>query len=289
MSVSPPRPKMPPLNALRAFEAAARLGSIAAAAEELSVTPGAVSQQVRQLEGWAGRALFQRQAQGVTLTQAGAAVLPALSAGFDGLGQAARQLSDLRPDTRLSIAALPAIAQLWLGPRLGEIRAAFPALTPSIYALELPPNPARALFDLSLFLLRPEEAPGAMQLSPDLIAPVCAPEIAARLSSPADLMGETLLLDESWSADWTRWAEATGTALPELASAPRYSLYSLMVEDAKAGAGVMMGHGFLVAEALEKGTLVRPFALEVATGKALMLMAQTGRAKPLANRLKLLS
>ena len=83
MSVSPPRPKGPPLNALRAFEAAARLGGFALAAEELSVTPGAVSQHIRALEDWAGVALFERRAQGVRLTPEGAALAPRFARAFD--------------------------------------------------------------------------------------------------------------------------------------------------------------------------------------------------------------
>ena len=118
MTVSPPRPKGPPLNALRAFEAAARRGSFSAAADELCVTPGAVAQQVKSLEAWAGARLFLRHAQGVELTALGLDVLPGFVAAFDRLGEAAQALrSQAAPDT-IGIAALPSIAQLWLSPRL---------------------------------------------------------------------------------------------------------------------------------------------------------------------------
>ena len=92
MSVSPPRPNMPHLNALRAFEAAARLGSISAAAQELFVTPAAVAQHVKSLEAWAGEKLFKRNPQGVELTPLGAGILPEFISAFDELGDAVNKL-----------------------------------------------------------------------------------------------------------------------------------------------------------------------------------------------------
>ena len=124
MALAPPRPKGPPLNALRAFEAAARLGSFAAAAEELSVTAGAISQHIKQIEGWAGTALFARRAQGVTLTSAGRTLLAPLTLAFDNISDATSLLRTLSPKPTLNIATLPSIAQLWLQPRLAQVRAA---------------------------------------------------------------------------------------------------------------------------------------------------------------------
>ena len=92
MSVIPRRPKGPPLNAMRAFEAAARHESFVAAADELNVTPGAISQQVKALEGWAGRPLFRRNAQGVALTPEGQSLVEGFTRAFDGLADAARAL-----------------------------------------------------------------------------------------------------------------------------------------------------------------------------------------------------
>lgn len=92
MAISPPRPKGPPLNALRAFEAAARLGGFAAAADELCVTSGAIAQHIKSLESWAGADLFERRSQGVRLTALGSAVAAQFSAAFDGLGEAVHSL-----------------------------------------------------------------------------------------------------------------------------------------------------------------------------------------------------
>lgn len=271
MSVSPPRPKGPPLNALRAFEAAARLGGFANAAEELCVTPGAVSQHIRALEDWIGADLFERRSQGVRLTALGAEALPGFATAFDAMGAAVHVLRTAARHGMMHIAALPSVAQLWLSPRLPAVRAALPALSISVSAVEAPPNLARDLFDLSLFIRPPTGVRGERVLARDVILPVCAPEVAARLRSPADLAGETLLHDALWPEDWALWARAMlpGASLPS--TGPRYSLYAIALEEARHGAGVLMGHQSLVQSALQDGSLVAPFALPVPTGKALIL------------------
>ena len=132
MPLAPPRPRLPPHTAVRAFEAAARHGSFARAAEELFVTPAAVAQQIKALETWAGGALFERHSQGIRLSAHGRRALPALSAAVDQLGLA---VQSLRNETQtaarrstLQVAALPAVAQLWLSPRLSRLKAALPGV-----------------------------------------------------------------------------------------------------------------------------------------------------------------
>ena len=270
MSVSPPRPKGPPLNALRAFEAAARLGGFAAAAEELNVTSGAISQHIKTVEDWAGTPLFERRAQGVRLTRAGAAIAPGLAAAFDRLGEATRGLRALRPDPVLQIAALPSVAQLWLGPRLPALRAALPDLRLSVTALERPPNLNRDMFDLSLFIGRPTGHSTETVLAHDALLPVCAPVTAGQIGSPDDLNHVTRLHDATWEGDWRRWSEATGCHLVNPDEGPRYSLYAMALDEARLGAGVLMGHRILVARALTDGGLVRACDGEVETGAALI-------------------
>lgn len=281
MSVSPPRPKGPPLNALRAFEAAARLGGFAQAAEELSVTPGAISQQIKTLESWAATPLFERHAHGVTLTRAGTHILPELSRAFDTLGDVAHTLRDAGPRTKLQIAALPSVAQLWLSPRLPALRKAMPDKRISVTAMERPPNLKREVFDLCLFIAEPTGATNEIILMQDEIFPVCAPDVAAQLKAPTDLAHQSLLVDESWADDWPRWAHAAGCDLSQIAEAARYSLFALAVAEAKAGAGVLIGHACLLHDALQDGSLVAPFNLRVPTGKALVLTT-AGAGKSLA-------
>ncbi|CAM5766562.1 LysR family transcriptional regulator [Bosea minatitlanensis] len=276
MPVKPPRPRLPPLNALRAFEAAARLQSFAKAAAELGVTAGAVTQHIRQLEATLGFPLFRRMPQGVALTDAAREALPKLTRGFELLGQAVQTLRDAEPHRPLAIAALPCIAQLWLSPRLGRLQQAFPELQISVSAMEEPPDPLRDSHDLSLFYREAAAEPSAVQVGPDAILPVCAPALAARLAAPADLARETLLHDAVWRGDWARWlAAAAPEAKLDLARGPAFSLYSLALEAALSGSGVLMGRMSLVAPYLSAGRLAAPFRQAVPTADRLTLTPAT--------------
>lgn len=272
MSVSPPRPAGPHLNALRAFEAAARLGGFKTAAAELCVTPGAVSQQVKALEDWAGAPLFQRQAQGVQLTDLGRSVITDFTAAFDLLDRAQRHLRAGAAGSEIRIAALPAVAQLWLAPRMPGIRRQLPGVTLSVSALETPPNLAREMYDLSLFIRDPAAVADGIQLAEDRIFPVCSPAIAKDITTPEALARQTLLRDAVWSDDWEKWLAARPEASPTAPRpGPAYSLYALAVTEALAGAGLLIGHECLIDHHLQAGTLVAPFADRVGTGRALML------------------
>ena len=271
MPVSPPRPKGPPLNALRAFEAAARNGGFAGAAEELCVTPGAVSQHIRALEDWAGYPLFERHSQGVQLTDEGRQVASLLATAFDTLGDAVGLLRALAPEDHVQIAALPSIAQLWLSHRLPDIRQALAPVNLSVSALETPPNLRRAPFDLSIFMRRPTGAPGEILLADDMILPVCAPSLAAQLHRPEDLQACTFLHDASWIEDWPLWAGSEAPDLQPDMTGPQFSLYSMALEEAKNGAGVLIGHLPLIERDLAAGTLVAPFDKPVSTGRSLVL------------------
>lgn len=268
MSVSPPRPKGPPLNALRAFEAAARLGGFSRAADELCVTSGAITQQIKGLEEWIGTALFERQAQGVKLTRAGAAVAADFTAAFDDLGRAVQRMRATSGMRVVQIATLPSIAQLWLSPRLPAIRRAYPDLTISVTALESPPNLLRAGFDIGIFYSKAPASPQHIRLQQDQIFPVCAPEVAADLTAPRDLQNAVLIGDTTWAQDWDIWLGASEAA----SKGPSYSLYSLAVEEAVQGAGVLIGHRALVAAHLTAGTLVAPFQNRIRLEQHLALM-----------------
>lgn len=268
MPVAPPRPRLPPLNSLRAFEAAARCGGFRAAADELSVTPAAVSQHVRALEDWTGTALFVRQSRGVTLTEEGARVRGAFTMAFDALGLAVTELRKTAHAPSLTIATLPAIAQLWLTPRLGRLRETLGQRQISVHALETAPNMLRDLYDISIFI-GPTDS--GLVLAQDLTFPVCAPAVAAKITSPEDLSRHVLLHDASWDADWSTWARACDVGLPGCDDGPRYSLYSLALAEAKAGAGIALGHAVLVQDALDDGSLVCPLPLKATTGQALIM------------------
>ncbi len=267
MSVSPNRPKGPPLNALRAFEAAARLESFVAAGEELGVTPGAVSQHIKTVEAWAQVVLFRRQAQGVSLTAEGRLVAAAFSRAFDQLAEATQALRNLSPTTEIHIAALPSVAQLWLPARLGRLRHLRPDLKVSVTAMETAPSLTRDLFDLSLFIVTPSGAPEERVLAEDVLFPVCSPHLLDSFSFDST----PLLHDQTWSQDWHDWSNSAGVAIADPAAGPKYSLYGLAVEEAKSGAGLLMAHGCLLAPALERGDLCRVSDKDHITGKALLM------------------
>lgn len=276
MPVKPPRPRLPSLNALRAFEAAARLESFAKAAEEIGVTAGAVTQQIRQLEATLGFAVFRRLPQGVALTDAAREALPRLTRGFDMLGQAVQGLREAQPNRPLAIAALPCIAQLWLSPRLPALQAAFPDLQISITAMEEPPDPQRDPYDLSLFYRESVPDSGGVQLDADAILPVCTPSLAAKLVTPADLATQTLLHDAVWRSDWAHWLGfAAPGAKVDPNRGPTFSLYSLALDACQSGSGVLMGRMSLVGSHLAKGTLIAPFPQAMPTPDRLTLATAT--------------
>jgi DNA-binding transcriptional LysR family regulator len=273
MAVAPPPPRRLPLNALRAFEAAARMGSFTAAAAELGVSPGAVTAHVKALEATLGAALFERQSKGVRLTALGVAATEGFTEAFDALARAEAVLRSHAAPQVVHIATLPAIAQLWLSPRLPSLRAAAPEISVSITAMEAPPNLKRSTHDLSLF---PAESGGRL-VARDELFPVCAPALAVRLRQVSDLRSVPCLSDSAWADDWALWLTAAGASVA--VRGPVFSLYALAVEEAVNGAGVLMGHGPLVAGHLERGTLVAPFQQRVALPQGLRLWSARAMAK----------
>lgn len=280
MPLAPPPPPTVPLKALRAFEAAARLGSFVKAAEELRVTPGAVAQQIRKLEDWAGATLFQRHAQGVSLTPQGAEALPELTRTFANLGAVAQRLRRRGRPQALQIAALPAIAQLWLGPRLAALKKSIAGLTLSVTALETIPDLGRGEYDLALFPVPEGRHPSydVTVLHNTELFPVAAPGLAASLSSPAQLAAVPLLHDSTWRDHWERWLALAGVEGVDHRSGAEHSLYSLAVEQALAGEGVLIGHSALLETHLAEGRLVALFDGCRLADDPLCLLTARGRA-----------
>lgn len=232
-SDTPPPPDLP-LNALRAFEAAARLGGFRAAARELGVTSGAITGHVKGLEERLGARLFDRHPRGVTLTPLGASVLPGLTGAFDMLGTAVHLLRAGASPLRLGIATHPAIARDWLRPRLAAMQAAMPGLAVTIVTLDRPPMTRRAPHDLWLFY---DPAGPA-----DWLVPVRAPDgpDGPRLSDPG------------FDDDWAVWTADSGTR-PD---GPDPVLHDDALGEARRAAGVAMGRGSLIGADLACGRLV---------------------------------
>lgn len=292
MPVAPPYPRLPSLNALRAFEAAARLGGFVAAADELQVTPGAVSAQIKSLEDELGGRLFERHARGVRLTALGARALPGFVDAFDRLGDAVRDLRQDAAPHKVHVAALPALAQLWLAPRLPALRTRLPETDISVTALELPPNLKRVPFDLCLFYARDIPERG-LRLADDEILPVCAPQLADTLDTVSDLRKATCLTDSAWADDWTDWAAAAMPGQDFVPRGPVFSLYALAMEEALNGAGVLIARRALAERHLASGALVAPFDVKVPVAGAIVAWTlpggPSGRAKDVADALKALA
>ncbi|PWL18471.1 LysR family transcriptional regulator [Falsochrobactrum shanghaiense] len=269
MPINPPLRNVLHLNALRAFEGAARLGSFAQAANELRVTPGAIAAQIKNLESEYGAALFQRHAQGVRLTPLGENVRQEFTAAFDALEAAARNLRRQAAPRSVHIVALPSLAALWLGPRLPELSRLLGDIDISVTAADEPPNLKRSPFDLCLFYTDRIETGQQPVLNEELL-PVCIPSIASGLREPGDLAKVRCIADVVWD-DWNVWASA---AMPDRSFTPQgpgFSLYSIAVQQALLGAGVLIGRRSLVQQHLDSGALVAPFGSAAAVSLGLTM------------------
>lgn len=281
MLISPPRPKGPQLNALRAFEAAARLGGFVRAADELCVTPGAISQHIKSLEEWAGKPLFERRSRGVTLTPLGLEVAESFTNAFDALGEATRTLISRSDRMNFNIAALPCVAQLWLSPRLPKIREKLSTCKLSVTALDTTPNLKRELFDMSIYIDKATGDENEKVLEIDTIFPVCSKQIARKLRTTKDLENEIWLHDATWSEDWGIWLNEAAPHVKKARGDAQFSLYSIAVEEAKNSAGILMGHKALIETELMNGSLVAPFPEKIQTSNSLNVRTPPNVAKSL--------
>lgn len=261
---------LPPLNALRAFEAAGRHLSVTRAARELHVTAAAVSHQVRALEDYLGVKLFRRSGNALLLTDAGQACLPGLGAGFDRLAEAIERLRhhDARGPLQLSVA--PAFASKWLVPRLHRFQAAHAEVDVRISATLEVLDLEREGFDAAIRLGR-GPCPGleAHELFAESVVPMCAPgllEGEPPLRVPADLAQHVLLHDDSLrfdraAPDWPAWLAAAGVRDVDASRGPHFSHPDHAMQAAMDGAGIVLGWRTLAAADLAARRLVAPFDL----------------------------
>ena len=141
----------------------------------------------------------------------------------------------------------------------------------SVTALEHPPNLLRDMFDWSVFFDRATGESDEIILEQDLITPVCTPDLAAKITAPGDLSDHILLIDDSWAEDWANWAAHAGWDMAKAGRQARFSLYALAVEEARNGAGILMGHRCLIQPDLDARRLVAPFGIDATTGLTLVL------------------
>jgi LysR family transcriptional regulator, glycine cleavage system transcriptional activator len=265
-------PRLPPLNALRAFEAAARHLSFTKAAAELHVTQAAISHQIKTLEEHLGVPLFQRRNKAVLLTDAGQLCLPGVRDGFARLAEAVDGLRALKIDNVLGVTTSPSFAAKWLVPRLERFRAANPEFDVRIDASTQLVDFARENFDVGIRYGRGSYAGLTSEsLFGTEVFPVCSPRLrkgAQALRTPADLKLHTLLHTE-WLArdeepDWRMWLLAADVPDVDWTRGPQFNDGALAIQAAIEGQGVALGRDALVAADLKAGRLVRPFRLSVA-------------------------
>jgi LysR family glycine cleavage system transcriptional activator len=260
--------RLPPLIALRVFEAAARHQSFRKAAEELFVTPGAVSQQIRLLEDHVGVTLFHREGRRVTLTDAGQAALPALRAGFAQLTEAARLMRQPARRSRVTVSVAPSFAAKWLLPRLENFNAQRPEIDVWVSADMAPIDFGATDVDLAI-----RYGPGRYEglqserLLEEAVLPVCSPALmeAAPIRTPQDLAHHTLLHDsgpeqDASCPDWAMWLKAHGVTGVDAGRGPRFNQSSLVIEAAAAGRGVALAKRAIAEADLAAGRLAAPFA-----------------------------
>ena len=264
MPIDPPTRHTLQLNALRAFEASARLGGFARAANELKVTPGAIAALIKTLETQYGASLFERHAKGVRLTPLGESIKTQFSQAFDAVEEAARTLRRLASPQRVHIVTSPALAQLWIGPRLPRLTELLAPIEISVTAVDEPPNLKRSPYDLSLFYTEQSER-GQRVLCSEEIFPVCVPALAAHVKVPEDIAGLRCIAEVGWT-DWKVWSQAVMPGHEFVAHGPGFSLYSNAVQQALLGAGVLIGRKSLVQRYLDSGELVMPLAGTVPLG-----------------------
>lgn len=253
--------RLPPLNALRAFEAAARHGSFSLAAVELGVTHGAVSQQIRALERWFGFALFERAARRVNLTEAGGSYLAELSGAFDRVAAATERMALRRRRRDLRVNALPTFTLRWLLPRLGRFQRRHPGIELRLSTTPQPLDQVREPWDVAIR----RGATGWGNAQPvaflsEWAIPVASPALLRRrpIRLITDLARHAWLSPETRDDIWPEWLRAAGAPRLEPRRILRLEHFFYVLQAATDGLGVAIGPHALVAADLRARRLAAP-------------------------------
>lgn len=254
--------QLPPLNALRAFEAAGRHLSFTRAGAELHVTQAAVSHQVKALEAWLGLALFRRRGRAVVLTENGQNYLAAVRDGLDILADATDRLTRRQDSGVLTVATLASFAAAWLVPKLGRFQTLHADIDVRVAASDDIVDFSRDDVDLAIRYGR-GDWPGleVEQMMTEDLFPVCSPGLLQGphpLDKPEDLRHHHLLHDDMRET-WRIWLLAAGVEGVDPYRGPGYNLSALVIEAAADGQGVALARSALVRDHLASGRLVKPF------------------------------
>ncbi|MCH2273587.1 LysR substrate-binding domain-containing protein [Thalassospira sp.] len=271
------RTPLPPLNSLRAAEAIGRNGTLLRTADELNVTPGAVSQQLKTLEQFLGLELFARTEKGMIPTEAGQRLLPGLSDAFtrirDSIAAATRQDENV-----LTVTTGVIFAGKWLVPRLGRFRDRHPEIDIRISTDNRLTSFDRDDVDIGVRFGRGGwEGLRVHKLLEQQMLPVCAPSLKDRFREPADIARGPRIVDSLSFFAWQDWLDAAGTDEPLSGQEITFSDGYLALEAAMAGHGAMLGWPVIIQDALRNGDLIEPFKICAPTPYAYWLVSSESR------------
>jgi len=273
---------LPPLHALRAFEAAARHLSFAAAAGELNLTPSAISHQIRHLEERLGRRLFDRRPRGLELTPLGRMYFPLVHSAFEQLAQATALVGGVGPEQQkvLTISCTPSFAMAWLIQRLPSFQTAHPDIEVRLDTSTRLVDFTRDGVDVGI-RFGTGDWPGvvAERLFSETLFPVCSPALLAAkggVAGPADIARFTLIHVMPYVDDWRLWLTATGVAGVDPERGPRFDNSLIAYKAAEEGLGMAMGRGVLLESNLAGGRLVAPFDMRLASRHAYFFACAEG-------------
>ncbi|MBC8339776.1 MAG: transcriptional regulator GcvA [Rhodospirillales bacterium] len=272
---------LPPLNGLRAFEAAARHLNFTRAAEELNVTQAAVSHQIKGLEERLGQPLFRRLNRKLLLTDAGQTLLAPMTEAFSIMTDAVARIEGDDATGALTITTLDSIASNWLVPRLGRFRESHPDIDVRITISDSLVDFSEGGVDVALrYGLGDYPGLHVVPMMTEDLFPVCSPallESGPPLNAPEDLRHYTLFHDDVLEG-WTEWFAAAGVTGGDFTHGPAFSHSNLVMRSAIAGEGVALGRSQLVADELASGRLVKPFEISVPSTWAYYIVSAPAHA-----------
>lgn len=256
--------RLPPLNSLRVFEAAARHSSFTRASEELYVTQAAVSHQIKALEEYLGIKLFRRQNRALFLTEEGQSYFLDIKDTFSSLVDATERLLARGAKGSLTVSLQPSFAIQWLVPRLSLFADLYPDIDVRIKAVDMDDGSLTDDVDVAIYYGRGKwKDLHAQKLHTEYLVPVCSPRLLQNdtkpLKTPGDLKLHTLLHDTS-RRDWTAWFKQTNITDINVNQGPIFSHTSMVLQAAIHGQGVALGHSVLAQPEIDAGRLVRPFS-----------------------------
>ena len=274
--------RLPPLNSLKAFEAAGRHESFLEAAAEQGVTSGSVSRHVRLLESYLGTELFVRRSNGVTLTSAGKEYAGKVSGILRDLRTATDRVRTPSGDRAIVISTLPIFSERWLYRRIPSFRKAFDRAELRIEVHNGEHDAEREDVDAWIMYSKGQH-PGysVTRLFGEEVFPVCSPQFRKTLSAHPgadEVIGQPLLHDMYWDTDWPDWTRAVGATAGEFAANMRFALYKGVIQAAVDGMGMAVGHGEMVAKELATGKLVPLPHLSIVSEKSYHLVMNASSA-----------